>query len=276
MKNKHNKKRNTAFIYEALARELSKAVLKKDEDLKGSILKLVKESFNKNSVLGKELQCYHLLSEKIGVDRYTAEKIIFRTKQEYEKLNKKEIFQEQSKLIKGINKEVGQSVFSNFIPNYKSFATIAQIFNDKIPLKQRILMESKILEKLTSSDATKQEEEMQPIDSHVLNNFVEKFNNKYKELLPEQRGLLSRYVMSFNSGGVDFKVYLGNELKRLYEEIEKSLELEEVKQDEEMRKGTGTVLERLKRYDVSNFTDKDIKRVLKIQKLVSEYSRDGN
>ena len=223
MKSKHNKKRNTAFIYEALVREMSKAILSKDHTLKSSILNLVKENFNKASVLGKELSCYKLLDENLGVDKYTAEKIIFRTKKEYENLDKKKIFEEQSKLIKSINENIGQSVFSNFIPNYKSFATIAQIFSEKTPLKQRILMESKILETLMGEIGKNKNDNATLIDRHVLGKFVEKFNDKYKNLLPEQRSLLSQYVLSFNNGGADFKIYLGNELKRLYEEVKNSL-----------------------------------------------------
>ena len=82
--------------------------------------------------------------------------------------------------------------------------------------------------------------------------------------------------MSFNNSGVDFKVFLGDELKRLYEQVKKSLDLNEIKEDQEMRDGTEKVLERIQKYDISNFSDRDMKGVLKIQKLVSEYQTDDN
>ena len=276
MKKRHNKKRNTAFIYEALIREMSKAVINRDDSLRSNILSLVKENFNKSSVLGKELSCYKLLDENLGVDKYTAEKIIFRTKKEYDSLDKDHIFEAQSKVIKSINQDIGQSVFSNFIPNYKSFATIAQIFNDKTPLKQRILMEEKIIENLMGARDESKNKKDSRVDRHVLSKFVEKFNQKYRDLLPEQRNLLSKYVMSFSNSGVDFKVFLGDELKRLYEQVKKSLDLNEIKEDQEMRDGTNKVLERIQKYDISNFSDRDMKSVLKIQKLVSEYQTDDN
>ena len=53
MKFKHNKKRNTAFIFEALIKEMVKAVMDKDLQKKEMIASLIKESFNKNSVLGQ-------------------------------------------------------------------------------------------------------------------------------------------------------------------------------------------------------------------------------
>ena len=42
MKIKHNKKRNTAFIYEALVRELTKAFVENDQELKYNIKEVIK------------------------------------------------------------------------------------------------------------------------------------------------------------------------------------------------------------------------------------------
>ena len=41
---KHNKKRNTIFLYEALVRELTKATVEKDENKRETILDIVKEN----------------------------------------------------------------------------------------------------------------------------------------------------------------------------------------------------------------------------------------
>ena len=51
MKLKHNKKRNTAFVYEALVREVAKAVVRKDEKRKNLIVKIIKENFSSNNIL---------------------------------------------------------------------------------------------------------------------------------------------------------------------------------------------------------------------------------
>ena len=53
MKMKHNKKRNTAFIFEALIRELTKAIVAKDDDKKKLIVKLVRENFKGSSALAR-------------------------------------------------------------------------------------------------------------------------------------------------------------------------------------------------------------------------------
>ena len=76
MKLKHNKKRNTAFIYEALVREIAKAVVRKDDNRKNLIIKIMKEHFAPNNILAKELQLYKALEETRGLDIYTAERLI--------------------------------------------------------------------------------------------------------------------------------------------------------------------------------------------------------
>ena len=53
---KHNKKRNTAFIFEVLIRELTKAIMEQDDNKKKYIIKLVKENFKGNNLLAKDLK----------------------------------------------------------------------------------------------------------------------------------------------------------------------------------------------------------------------------
>ncbi len=67
-KTRHNKKRNTAFIYEALVRELTKCIVAKDESRKGIIVSLVKEHFAKGTILRKELDLYKTLYEAEDLD----------------------------------------------------------------------------------------------------------------------------------------------------------------------------------------------------------------
>jgi len=125
------------------------------------------------------------LSEEGGFDKYTAEKMIYRAKEAYAKLNKKEIFQEQSKVISKINKQIKAPVFSNFVPNYKSFATISQIFNDRVSMKQKVIMEQQIVD-LLCDEKNKNTQQMKPVDNLVVKSFIKNFNDQYTGLLPEQ------------------------------------------------------------------------------------------
>ena len=58
---KHNKKRNTAFLYECLIAELSERTFNKKD--RKNVINIIKESFNKHSELYKELQLYKSLYE---------------------------------------------------------------------------------------------------------------------------------------------------------------------------------------------------------------------
>ena len=274
MKVKHNKKRNTAFLYEALVRELTKSVVSNNSTRSKIVKTILKEHFRSGKVLFSELGCFTALTDKSNLDRYTAEKMIFRAKNEYDNLNQQEIFKEQSAVIKKVNTELGKEVFNNFVPDYKSYATLAQIFGTKMPVKNRVIMEQKIVETLTSSEEV--QEEMQPVDSLVVKSFTERFNKEYTELLPEQKELLNRFTISFNESEADFKLYAGKELKRIQEGVQASLELPDVREDEEMVENTKKVLDQISKFNVANLDEQQILKILKLQKLAREYETDAN
>ena len=276
MKTKHTKKRNTGFIFEALVRELTKSVLAKDYKRASSIRSILKESFAKTKALRKELDCYKALCETDNLDGYTAEKLVYQTKVEHGNINQKQLFVEQSAMIRRINHEVGNDVFSAFVPNYRALATISQIFSDQTPVKKKVLMERTVLENLTQKDEDREESELKPIDDLVIKSFTKKYNSQYSDLLPEQKGLLNRHILSIRDGGVDFRVYLNSELARLHSEVKNSLVMEDVKSDDQMVKNTKSVLRIIENFSMSEFSQDDLKTVLKIQKLANEYKKDGD
>ena len=56
MRFKHNKKRNVAFIFEALTREFAKASLKKNGPYLKKVKNVLREVFNKKTLMYKELK----------------------------------------------------------------------------------------------------------------------------------------------------------------------------------------------------------------------------
>ena len=60
---KHNKKRNTAFLYESLVKELTKAIVRQQEERKGKIVNIIKENFAKGSALQRDLDLYKSILE---------------------------------------------------------------------------------------------------------------------------------------------------------------------------------------------------------------------
>ena len=276
MKIKHNKKRNTAFLFETLVRELTKSIVDGDKRRGSTIKTILKEHFGRGMVLFSELDCFNSLVGTRGMDQYTAEKTVFRARHTHQSLDQDKIFKEQSKVIKKINTDLGKEVYNNFVPNYKSYATVAQIFGDKAPLKNRMLLEKQLMSEMMSPTSSDVEKSLKPIDSLVVKSFVKNYNNKYQHLLPEQRSLLSRYITSFGQHNVDFRLGLAKELKRIKEQVENSLQSEEVSQDPQMVESTKRVLEKINQYNVSNIGEKEILEILKMQNLVNEYQKDAD
>mgnify|MGYP003628793466 CR=1 FL=1 len=269
---KHNKKRNTGFLYEALVRELTRAVLEKNDPRKTNIVLMLKEYFSDENILAKELNLYRAMENLHELDPISAEKILFEAKQKYFQLDKKKIFKEQSNLINKINRMLSADVFSNFVPNYKNLATIAQIFNDDVPLQKRVLLESSLIKK----EEQESKAEMAPISNLVLKTFTSKFNDKYNgELLEEQKSLLNKYITSFSDNGIELKVYLNEEIGRLKSELNKSLEVKELAEDTEMLESTKKVLDMIGDFKKSKIDSTMLKKVLKIQDLVKEIKTNG-
>ena len=137
---KHNKKRNTAFLYECLVKELTKAIVRNDSDLKSKITEVIKENFKKGTILKKDLDIYNSLLEGTGQKEYSkALRVIYEIKRDYDNLDRKAVFNAQTKLIKQINEAFNSGIWNNFIGNYKNMATADMFFKqEKLPAKEEI------------------------------------------------------------------------------------------------------------------------------------------
>ena len=102
---KHNKKRNTAFLFEAIVKELTKAVLQGEKEKQKTISSLIKEHFKKNGILDRELTLYKQFYETRKFPKEHAQKLIDQVKNEHEKLDENEI----KEIVSSIIKEVGAS-----------------------------------------------------------------------------------------------------------------------------------------------------------------------
>lgn len=273
MKVKHNKKRNTAFLYEVLVKELTRAVVSKDARSKRFVSALIKESFSPRTVLGAELECYNTLLETTGLELHVAEKLLQETKASRKQLDGKKIFDRQTKIINKINKTLSKEAWGAFIPNFKSLATVAAIFNSTTPVKQRVLHEDTMIKCMHMPEKA-EESKLVPIDNLVYSAFVNKFNAQYDTLLSEQKQLLGRYISSFAHNGLELKLYLSEEIGRLKTKIKDSLKMEEVYSDEKMVDKTKQVLAILEGFRDAAPTQEVVSRILSIQQLVREIDTD--
>jgi len=275
MKTRHNKKRNTAFVFEALVREATVAIIKENHEVKNKAIAIIKKHFVPGSLLYKDLQNYRSLYENQNLHREIAEKIIKEAKLAHRVMDPHGLFVSQSDLIADVNKELTPEVFNNFVPNYKTLASIAQMFSDKSSPKSAVILENNIINNMILPE--NKQDTLEPIDNLVLKSFVDKFNEKYQtELLENQKNLLNHYITSFVDNGLGLKMFLNSEIARLKEELTNSLDTKVIKEDTDLVEKTNQVLEKLSSFQDKGINESAVLTILKTQQLAQEINADGN
>ena len=274
MKNKHNKKRNTAFVFEALSREATVAIIKGDHAKKEKVVSIVRKHFTGDSLLKKDLECYRSLYENQNIDETTGKKIVEAAMAAKRLIDPDGLFKQQTEVINDINRDLSPATFNNFVPNYKSLATIAKMFNTNSP-KQKVMLESKIVEGMIGATDTAT---LEPMDSLTFRTFTKKFNAKYSDsLLQEQRELLNHYISSFSHDDLETKIYLNRELGRLKQSLSEAINTEEIANDPEMIRKTNAVRERLENLSKeTSLNESTLLTIMRTQELVKEIYDDAS
>lgn len=271
MKNSHNKKRNTKFIFESLVIEMTKYIMKGEKQKGKEILSLIKESFGKDTNLYKELKIYDsfLSTEKVACR--IAEKIIDELKKEHkDTINKEELFKEQSVLIAKVNKRNFKNAFSNFVPNYRNLATIYQILGKELNAKKRIMLEEKMIDFMSKADRI-DEKKVEHINSLTYKIFLEKFNNEYSSLNENQKKLIYNFIMSFSDDEVSFNEFLNEEIERIKSELEKGRRKDiEIFTNEEINMKLGKVYSLIESFKEKKVGEKEVVKILQLQELCKE------
>ena len=217
---KHNKIRNTGLLFEFLLRQITSDVLNKSN---GKAVSIVKEKFNENTELGKELALYNILITKKFKSDSKADYFINEVmKARYDLINGR-LRRERYNLIKEIQSNYNlQKFMSSKVPNYKTYASIYKLFEYKI-LSPDEKTESffNIVEHVTTEDSNLRlsetvktlpdDEDLRILTYRTL---LEKFNQKYTKLSGAQKNLLREYINNVSNT---------NSLKDTLKEIVKGL-----------------------------------------------------
>lgn len=271
LRHKHNKKRNTAFLFEMLVKELTKVTVYGDKEKQKNLSSLIKEHFKKGSILEQELTLYKQIYETKQFPKQHAEKLIREVLEQHEKINEQEVFDEQSKLIAKLNKFFGPVIYNNFVPNYKTLATISQVFNKNLEPRSKVLLEQELLEHITEPEKTKAN--LEPLDSFTMSRFIHKFNETYgKNLLEEQKKLLSYYINS-EDDSIDLKIYLNEELSRLKKELSNILSSQVVKENKELENQVNNLITNLNNIKFNRVDEELIKKTMLIQEFIDEVKK---
>ena len=265
MKLRHNKKRNTAFLYEVLVKKYTVASINKDAALMSEIKDTIRSFFSKGKTLNTELSLYRTLSETAGVDTYTAKRLLEETRTRYQSLDQREIFNEQTKLISWINKNVGRDSYNAFISNYKTLATISQYFDTKTAIKESVAMEKKLITTLIAKPEVVAESNMEPMDNLVYKTVIKNFNEKYSQSLSEnQKNLIQHFVFSFQDEGIGFVSYVNEEVTRIKNIVES------YEGDDAVETRMESVLGLIESFKTRPIDKDMLEKVLKLQSLAEE------
>jgi hypothetical protein len=227
---KHNKIRNTGLLYEFLLRQITSDVLNSDKE--SEAVKIVKDSFNETTELGKELSLYNIiLNKKFSSDK-KANYFINEVIKSRQKLNNSQLKRERYNLIKEIRNNYDLRKFlSSKVNGYKVYASAFKLFEYSKSLSPEQKTESffNIVEYVTTKNNGKnirlsetivklpKDEDLRIITYKTL---LEKFNQKYSKLNLPQKSLLRAYInnISGTNSLVEFidkvKPALKSELKK--------------------------------------------------------------
>ena len=226
-------------------------------------------------IMRRHLDCYRSLYENQHISKEVGEKILHEAKMASRLIDPQGLFRQQTRLIKDVNKNLSPEVFNNFVPNYKTIATIDQILSTKVSPKQRVMLESWIVENMMNTDHMVQE--MPTIDNLALASFTAKFNEKYESTLSEeQKTLLSLYITSFSDNGVELKTFLNEEIGRLRDSLTSSTDQSVFKEDPEMNIKAEKVVDKLKSLFETRVDENVLLTVLRTQELVKELNNGSD
>ena len=282
---KHNKIRNTGLLFECLLRQITSDVLNKDNNSKA--VSIVKEKFNENTELGKELALYNILVTKKFKSDSKADYFINEVMKTRGDLNNSTLRREKYNLIKEIQSNYDlQKFMSSKVPNYKVFASIYKLFEYNKALSPDEKTESffNIVEHVTTEDNNIQlSETMKTLpddeDLRILTykTLLEKFNQKYTKLSGAQKNLLREYINNVSNTN-SLKDTLKEIVKGLKEDLKKhSKNLKDKVVKIKMTEALKSINKFCGLNDKSNVVkDEHVIQTMRYLELLKELKKSGN
>jgi hypothetical protein len=211
MRLKHNKFKNTGILFELLTRQITADVMSNKDS---AAVGIVKKYFSRGEI-GKEYKLYQALTKATSLSESKAESIINSTIRLAERINRTALRKEKYNLIKEIKATYDlEEFFKAKIHNYKAHASIYNLIEAQVTsefIDPSFVVDNKVtlLEFLTKQDIDKDKIENQVMAEYagqdkatrslISKIMIEKFNEKYSNLLPEQRDVLRTYINNISN-----------------------------------------------------------------------------
>ena len=212
MKIKHSKYRNTGLIFELLVKQIASDTLNNSDSAAVSI---IKKHFTGKTSLVREFKLYEFILKNRQVSQAKAEAILSTITEISRKLDQNSLKKQKYDLISDIKENYNiNEFFAIQTPDYKALASLyclleAQNSDSLVDPQYFVNYKSTLLEHLTTNKQDKGEvkdtliEEYSKYDKDLklltFKILLEKFNDTYKDLLPEQKNILKEFITSVNS-----------------------------------------------------------------------------
>ena len=233
MKIKHSKFRNTGLIFELLVKQIAADTLNKKDS---PAIDILKKHFTGRTSLVREFKLYEFILKNKGIGQNKAETILSTITEISKKLNRNTLKEQKYSLISDIKKGYDiNEFFSIQVSDYKALASLyclleAQNNNELVDPNLLVNFKSTLLEHLTTKKQDAEEvkdtliEEYGKYDKDLklltFKILLEKFNDKYKDLLPQQKKILKEFITSVNSQ-TRLRTLVNEELTNIKNEVSK-------------------------------------------------------
>jgi len=212
MKIKHSKYRNTGLIFELLIKQIASDTLNNRDS---AAVKIIKKHFTGKTTLVREFKLYEFILKNRQVSQAKAETILSTITEISRKLDQTSLKNQKYDLISDIKENYNlDEFFAIQTPDYKALASLyclleAQNNDNLLDPQYLVNYKSTLLEHLTTQkqnaedvkdtlieEYSKYDKDLKLLTFKIL---LEKFNDTYKDLLPEQKNILKEFITSVNS-----------------------------------------------------------------------------
>ena len=131
MSRTHNKKRNTALLYEFLIKTISSALVENDKRKSSIALKIIRRYFKSGTELYKEFRIFNALIKTTVSSDSVGTSILKEARAAVESLNHEMLDKEKSLLIRNINHAINdENFYDQPVSEYRMYASIQTLFNE--------------------------------------------------------------------------------------------------------------------------------------------------
>lgn len=207
MSRSHNKKRNTALLYEFLIRTISSALVEGDKKKSSTALKILRRHFKQGTQLYKEFRLFNALIKTTVSSDAVAASILNEAKTAARVFDVNELDREKSLLIRNINHAIkDENFYDQPIAEYRLYASIQTLLNEwrkpagTVDIQVMADYENQLRDWLVTE---KKKVEQPLIDESpgtarlLMKVMMKKLNEKYSSSLnDEQREIIKAYAFS--------------------------------------------------------------------------------